>query len=106
MRTTRSVALLVALAIIGLTVAPDTSGVVASTFTEADAEETQSTSTNTSVGTMMQASAADASNGIESELFETAYERADDEQKATLVSDRAAELEAKATALEAERAAL
>ncbi|ELZ25235.1 hypothetical protein [Natrinema limicola] len=103
MRTTRSVALLVTLAIVGLTVAPVTSGVVASTFTAADSDETQSASTNASVGTMMQASAADTSNAIETELFETAYERTDTERKATLVSDRTAELEEKVAALEAER---
>jgi len=103
MRTTRSVALLVTLAIIGLTVAPVTSGVVAGTFTAADTDETQSASTNASVGTMMQASAADTSNAIETELFETAYERTDTENKATLVSDRAAELEEKVATLEAER---
>ncbi len=102
MRTTRSVALLMALAIIGLIIVPVT-GSVASTLAATDAEKTQSTATNTSVGTLMQASEADASNGIESELFETAYERADTERKATLVSDRTAELEEKVAALEAER---
>ncbi|MFA9415038.1 hypothetical protein [Natrinema sp. HArc-T2] len=108
MRTTRSVALLVTLAIVGLslTVAPVTSGVVASSFTATGPNGAQSASTNASVGTLMQASAADASNGIETELFETAYERADNESKATLVSDRTAELEAKVAALEAERATL
>ncbi|MFD1563822.1 hypothetical protein ACFR99_09700 [Haloarchaeobius amylolyticus] len=106
MRTTRSVVLLVTLAIIGLTVAPVTSGVVASTFAATDSEGSQSASTNASVGTTMQASAADASNAIESELFETAYERADNETRATLVSDRTAELEAKVAALENERAQL
>src|SRR6056297_3627477 len=91
MSITRSVALLMALAIVGLIVVAVT-GSVAGSLAVADAEQPHSTSANASVGTVMQASAADASSGIESELFETAYERADTERKATLVGDRTAEL--------------
>lgn len=106
MRRTRSVALLVTLTIVGLTVALLASGAVANTFATADAGGTQSDSTNASVGTVMQASAADTANGVESGMFDAAYERADNESRAAVVSERTADLEAKVTALENERATL
>ena len=106
MRRTRSVALLVTLSVVGLTVALLASGAVASTFAAADAGGAQSDSTNASVGTVMQASAADTENGVESGMFDAAYERADNESRAAVVSERTDALEAKVTALENERETL
>jgi len=106
MRRTRSVALLVTLTVVGLTVALLASGAVANTFAAADAGGSQSDSTNASVGTVMQASAADTANGVESGMFDAAYERADNESRAAVVSERTDALETKVTALENERVAL
>ncbi|MDS0473915.1 hypothetical protein [Natrinema sp. 1APR25-10V2] len=106
MTTTRSVAFLVALAVVGLTVAPLASGAVVSPFTAADTGQSETATTNASVGTLMQASAADTKSAVETGMFEAAYETADNESRAAVVSDRTAALEAQLDALQTERAEL
>jgi hypothetical protein len=106
MTTTRSVALLVTLTVVGLTVAPLASGAVVGSLTGAEPAQSgqpESGATNASVGTLMQANAADTENTVESEMFDAAYETADNESRAAIVSDRTAELEGQLTELEAER---
>ncbi|WP_245800575.1 hypothetical protein [Natrinema saccharevitans] len=100
MTTTRSVALLVALAV-GLTVAPLASGAVVSPFAEPAVGQNESVAGNASVGTLLQASAADTESTVDSEQFEAALENADNESR--LLTDRAAELESRSADLEAER---
>lgn len=106
MTTTRSVALIAALAVVGLTIAPLASGAVASAFTAAETGQSETETTNASVGTLMQASAADTSNTVESGMFEAAYENADNDSREAVVRDRTAELEERLATLEAERDAL
>ncbi|WP_226005664.1 hypothetical protein [Natrinema salinisoli] len=108
MTTTRSVALLVTLTVVGLTIAPLASGAVVGSLvaepTQSDQSET--TTTNASVGTLMQANAADTENTVESEMFDAAYETADNDSRAAVVSDRTAELDDRLSELEAERETL
>lgn len=63
----------------------------------------ESDASNATVSTFMQASAADAEHGVESGLFESAYENADADARADVVRDRTDDLEARLAALEAER---
>ncbi|WP_241432748.1 hypothetical protein [Natrinema pellirubrum] len=100
MTTTRSVALLVALAV-GLTVAPLASGAVVSPFAEPAAGQNESVSGNASVGTLLQASAADTESTVDSEQFEAALENTANESR--LLTDRTADLESRLADLEAER---
>ncbi|MFC4436583.1 MULTISPECIES: hypothetical protein [Natrialbaceae] len=106
MTATRSVVFLVAVALVGLTVAPAASGALAgaigadSTTEQPDEEEV---APGQSVSTFMQSSAADTSNTVESEMFEAKYEDADNETRKALVDDRADGLEAKLESLENER---
>lgn len=106
MTATRSVVLLVAVALVGLTVAPVASGAFASaigtdgTTEQSDEEEVTA---GQSVSTFMQSSAADTSNTVESEMFEAKYEDADNETRKALVDDRADGLEATLESLENER---
>lgn len=58
------------------------------------------------VSTFMQSSSADADTAVEAELFEAAFEAADEDERADVVRDRIERLEARAAALEAEREAL
>lgn len=104
MITTRSVALLVLVVVVGLTVAPIASGAVVDAFAD-DAEDEESEPSAT-VSTFMQASAADTENTVDSGMFEAKYENADNESRADIVNERATELEERLTALEAERDAL
>ncbi|WP_408959312.1 hypothetical protein [Natrinema sp. 74] len=106
MTTTRSVAVLVALAVVGLTVAPLASGAVVSSFTAAETGQSETATTNASVGTLMQASAADTKNAVETGMFDAAYETADNESRAEVVRDRTATLEAQLDGLKADRAEL
>lgn len=106
MTTTRSVSLVVALAVIGLTVAPLASGALGSPLAGAQADQSDTEATNASVGTLMQASATDTESTVESGMFDAAYENADNESRADIVRDRTTDLEAQFTALEAERAEL
>ena len=106
MTATRSVVLLVAVALVGLTVAPAASGAFASaigansTTEQPDEEEV---APGQGVSTFMQSSAADTSNTVESEMFEAKYEDADNETREALVDDRANGLEATLESLENER---
>lgn len=104
MTTTRSVALLVTLTVVGLTVAPLASGAVMGTLAGTESPQSnQSETENASVGTLMQANAADTENTVESEMFDAAYETADNDSRAAIVSDRTAELADQVSALETER---
>lgn len=102
MTTTRSVALLVLVAVVGLLVAPVASGTVVGAFTDEDAESEP----NTTVSTFMQASAADAENTIDEGMFEAKYESADNESREAIVLERTNELEERLEELEAERTEL
>lgn len=106
MTPTRSVALVAALAVVGLTIAPLASGAVASALAATETGQSETETTNASVGTLMQASAADTSNTVESGMFEAAYENADNDSRDDVVRDRTAELEERVATLEAERDAL
>lgn len=103
MSTTRAVFLLV-IAVVGLTIAPLASAAVVSTL--GTGEESGEAESNATVSTFMHASAADAENTVESELFAVKYANADNESRAALVQERTDELEAELDALEAEREAL
>ncbi|WP_049922451.1 hypothetical protein [Halopiger djelfimassiliensis] len=109
MRTIRSIALLVLVAVVGLTVAPVASAafgnVIADDGSDAEVETntTASNTTETTVSTFMQASAADAETSVETGLFEAEYEQADDATRAAIVADRTDDLETTLESLEAER---
>ncbi|AFO58999.1 MULTISPECIES: hypothetical protein [unclassified Natrinema] len=108
MTTTRSVALLAAV-VVGLTVAPLASAAAVDSLTEDHAlhsARSETAPTNASVGTLLQATAAETKETVETGMFEAAYETADDESQAAIVGDRTAELESKLRSLEAERAEL
>ncbi|WP_254522593.1 hypothetical protein [Natrinema caseinilyticum] len=106
MTPTRPIALLAVFAVVGLTVAPLASGAVANPFLQAEAGDSETATPNASVGTLMQASAADAESTIDSGMFEAAYDRAANENRPAVVRHRTAELESQITELEAERAQL
>ncbi|QLG50385.1 hypothetical protein [Natrinema halophilum] len=100
---TRSVALLAVLTAVGIAIAPLASGAIASPFVQGETGDSETATTNASVGTLMQASAADTESTVESGMFEAAYEHADTENRSAIVRNRAAELEAQVDELEAER---
>ena len=108
MTTTRSVALLVLVATVGLMIAPIASGAVAGVLTDETTTETETTdsATNTSVSMFMQSSAAETENAVDDGMFEAKYSAADNDSQTALVRDRTADLEDKLEALEAEREAL
>lgn len=118
---TRTVVLL-AVAVVGLSIAPVAAGAVAGTFVETetgtqaelgvDADVVAATGTdvdsaaNTTVATFMQSSAADAQRSVEAGMFDAEYERADDEERADLIANRTDDLADRLERLEAERAEL
>lgn len=105
--TTRSVAIIALIAIVGLLGAPLVSGAVVGVFDDDTAESTvESNESNASVSAHMQASAADTETTVESELFDAQYERADNDSQVELIVDRTGDLEDRLDALEAERETL
>ena len=102
--TTRSVALVVLVAVFGLTVAPLASGAVVTAFAADDGEV--ESETNASVSTYMHASAADAENTVDAELFAKRYNASDNETRSAIVLERTDELVERLETLEAEREAL
>ncbi|QSW97813.1 hypothetical protein [Haloterrigena alkaliphila] len=98
--TTRSVVLLVFVAVVGLTVAPVASGAAVGTVA---ADETNESTSNTTVSTLMQASAADVESTVDEELFEAKYEAADNDSRQAIVRDRTGDIEQRLEELEAER---
>ena len=108
MTTTRSVALLVLVATVGLMIAPIASGAVAGVLTDDATTEAETTdsATNTSVSMYMQSSAAETENAVDGGMFEAKYGAADNDSQTALVRDRTANLEDNLEALQAEREAL
>lgn len=108
MTTTRSVALLAAV-VVGFTAAPLASAAAVGSLTGSHAlhaDHSGTASTNASVGTLLQATAAETKETVETGMFEAAYETADNESRAAIVGDRTTELESQLRSLEAERAEL
>lgn len=113
MSTSRSVALLVLVAVVGLTVAPLASGAVVDALaddvdaltddTDSGDNSNDETASEVDVSTFMQSSAADAERSVESGMHDSKYEAADDETRADLVVERTDDLEERLAALEAER---
>lgn len=101
--TTRSVAVLVLVAVVGLAIAPFASGAVVTAPAADDGTESEP---NASVSTFMQASTADAENTIDAEMFAAKYNGSDNESRETLVLERTGELDERVERLEAEREAL
>ena len=115
MTPTRSVALIAALTVLGLTVAPLASAAIVSPLTgaqtgqsgqTAQTAQSETATTNASVGTLMQASAADTKNTVETGMFEAAYEAADNESREEIVSERTTTLEEQLARIKSERAEL
>ncbi|WP_440770048.1 hypothetical protein [Natronorubrum sp. DTA28] len=104
MRTSRSVAFLVLVAIVGLTVAPIASGAVVGTLTDdSDSEGESSDEVNTDVSAFMQSVATDTDRSVESGMHDSRFEAADDDRRADIVLERTADLEDRHADLEAER---
>lgn len=107
MNSTRSAALLAAVLLVGLTVAPVASGTFASVGaddrSDEQDDERHGSEVERGVTTFMQSSAVDTSNTVESEMFEAKYERADDDARERLVDERADGMAAQLEALERER---
>ncbi|TYT62926.1 hypothetical protein [Natrialba swarupiae] len=103
MRSTRLVVFLTIAVMFGLTAAPAAAGDVTTPSLDAQSNESTQSGGNLTVSSFMQSSAADAESSVESGLFETKYENADDDKRAALVDDRTAALETQLEALEAER---
>ncbi|WP_162989766.1 hypothetical protein [Natronorubrum halophilum] len=106
MTTTRSTALFVLVAIIGLTVAPAASGAVVGVLADDGGDDAPESETGTSVSTFMQSSAADTESTVEAGMFEAKYGAADNDSQADLVLERTNDLEGQLGELEAEREAL
>ncbi|WP_137291391.1 hypothetical protein [Natronorubrum halophilum] len=106
MTTTRSTALFVLVAIIGLTVAPAASGAVVGVLADDGGDDAPESETGTSVSTFMQSSAADTESTVEAGMFEAKYDAADNDSQADLVLERTNDLEGQLGELEAEREAL
>lgn len=106
MTSTRSVALLALIAVVGLLAAPAVSGAVVGAFTDGSGESTTESESNASVGTFMQASAADTENSVEAGIFKSKYDATDDDRRAAVVLERTGDLEERFDDLEAERAEL
>ncbi|MDG5758074.1 hypothetical protein QA600_01825 [Natronococcus sp. A-GB1] len=107
MNSTRSAALLAAVLLVGLTVAPVASGAFASVGaddrSDEQDDEQHDSEVERGVTTFMQSSATDTSSTVESEMFEAKYEAADDDVRERLVDERADGLEAQLESLEYER---
>ncbi|WP_276252642.1 hypothetical protein [Halomontanus rarus] len=70
---------------------------------ELDESTTTNETTGADVSTFMQASAADADETVDAEMFIVAFENGDNETRTELVSERTTQLEAKLERLEADR---
>ncbi|WP_436347294.1 hypothetical protein [Natronorubrum sp. FCH18a] len=106
MSTSRSVAFLVLVAIVGLTVAPIASGAVVGTLTGDSNDEGESSDeieSTMDVSTFMQSTATDTERSVESGMHDSRYNAADNESRADLVLERTDELEDRLETLEAER---
>ncbi|MDG5817839.1 hypothetical protein [Natronococcus sp. A-GB7] len=106
MNSTRSAALLAAVLLVGLTVAPVASGAFASVGADDRSDEQDDrhdSEVERGVTTFMQSSATDTSSTVESEMFEAKYEAADDDARERLVDERADGLAAQLESLEHER---
>ncbi|AGB36281.1 hypothetical protein [Natronococcus occultus] len=109
MNATRSVALLAAVLVVGLAVAPATSGTPASVGDgpaveqHEDGHTTHDADVERGVTTFMQSSAADTASTVESALFEAKYEDADDETRERLVDEQIDSLATQLDVLENER---
>ncbi|WP_440766195.1 hypothetical protein [Natronorubrum sp. DTA7] len=104
MKTSRSVAFLVLVAIVGLTVAPIASGAVVGTLTDDSGSEGESSDeVGADVSTFMQSVATDTDRSVESRMHDSKYEAADDDRRAEIVLKRTADLEDRHAALEAKR---
>ncbi|AFZ71985.1 hypothetical protein [Natronobacterium gregoryi] len=103
MTTTRTVALLAVVAVVGLAITSVAAGAVANSSTSVEPDASES---NATVGTVMQMTAADAEHSIESQLFDVSYEQSPEERRADLVADRTTALESEVERLESEQAAL
>lgn len=110
MTTTRSVMLVVLVAVIGLTAAPMASGAVVGTLTGDTSDDAGDTDagndTETDVSTFMQSSAVDTANTVESGMVAAKYERADEDDRPDIVLERTGELEERVAELRSERADL
>lgn len=109
MTVTRASIIVVLLVVGGLAIAPVAStAFVGGLIDDSDesSELGESTTTNATTGadvsTFMQASAADADETVDAEMFIVAFENGDNETRAELVSERTTQLEAKLERLEAE----
>lgn len=96
---------LVALVVVGLALAPAGAALDGPTADGGD-EEANETSMGAEVNAFMHSNTAGADDAVEAGMFAASYERADEDERAAVVSDRTSDLEAKLDALEAERAAL
>ncbi|MFU8866693.1 hypothetical protein [Natronococcus sp.] len=107
MNSTRSAALLAAVLLVGLTVAPVASGTFASVGaddrSDEQNDERHGSEIERGVTTFMHSSATDTSSTVESEMFEARYEAADDDTRERLVDERADSLAAQFESLEHER---
>ncbi|MCU4740840.1 hypothetical protein [Natronoglomus mannanivorans] len=109
MTATRASIIVVLLVVGGLAIAPVASaafvgGLIDTTDGAIESEESSANeTTGTDVSTFMQASAADADETVDAEMFIAAYERGDNETRAEIVDERTAQLETKLERLEAER---
>ncbi len=109
MRASRSVAFLVLVAILGLTVAPVASGAVVGTLTgDSDGEDESSNEAEPEidVSTFMQSTATDAERSVESGMHDSRYEAADNETQAEMVREQTDTLEERHADLEAEHEVL
>ncbi|ELY42747.1 putative sodium/potassium/calcium exchanger [Natronorubrum tibetense] len=109
MRASRSVAFLVLVAILGLTVAPVASGAVVGTLTgDSDGEDESSNEAEPEidVSTFMQSTATDAERSVESGMHDSRYEAADNETRAEMVREQTDTLEERHADLEAEHEVL
>jgi len=108
MTISRSIGVLVLIAIVGLTIAPATSGAVVGAFADSAGADSgdDASATNGSISTFMQSSAADTESTVDSEMFEARYDAADNESRNEIVLDRTADLEEQLETLEEKRETL
>lgn len=114
MTTTRAVVCLVAIALIGLTVAPVAAAVgglpapedtTVDATTDNDADSTNDSEDNPvsdELSTFMQASSASAAQDVDDGMFDAKYERADEERRAELLAERTSSYEAQLASVEDE----
>lgn len=110
MTAIRASIIVVLLVVGGLAIAPVAStafvgGLIDDSGESAELDESTTTNetTGADVSTFMQASAADADETVDAELFIVAFENGDNETRTELVSERTTQLEAKLERLEADR---